>query len=69
MGNKIDYSIYSLYTPHDWIIHFAFGLSIVRILRPLRIIKKLKEMTDDVKRSIGEMVLTIIFMILFSKFK
>lgn len=56
---------------HDFnmaIVYILFGLSTTRILRALRIHKKLILMEDEVRRRLGEMVLTITVMILFSTF-
>ena len=52
----------------DSIIYIIFAISTTRILRPWRIQQMIKELTNEVQRCVGEMALTIILMILFSKY-
>lgn len=49
-------------------LYIAFGLTTTRILRMLRIRRKLQLIDDAVDRCLGQMILTIIVMILFSEF-
>lgn len=48
-------------------IYIIHALKTTVILRPIRIQKKIKEIPNEVQRSIGEMTLTIVLMIIFSK--
>lgn len=52
---------------YDAFVFFLYALTTTRILRALRIHKKLLLIEDEVKRSLGEMLLTLFCMILFSK--
>jgi len=49
-------------------MYIVHALATTVILRPMRIQKKIKEITNEVQRSIGDMALTIVMMILFSKY-
>lgn len=51
----------------DALTYLMFGLNTTRILRALRIHRKLVTLTDEVKRSLGEMILTVFVMLMFSK--
>ena len=52
---------------NDFFTYLLFGLNTTRILRALRIHKKLMHVEDEVQRAIGNMILTILVMLLFGK--
>jgi hypothetical protein len=55
---------------HSWddaFVYILFGLNTTRVLRVLRVHKKLNQFTDEVRRSLGEMILTVLVLLLFSK--
>ena len=51
----------------DFITYLLFGLNTTRILRALRIHKKLMLVEDEVQRVLGNIILTILVMLLFGK--
>lgn len=51
----------------DFFTYLLFGLNTTRILRALRIHKKLMFVEDEVQRALGNMILTILVMILFGR--
>ena len=51
----------------DGLLYFIFGLTTTRVLRALRIRRRLLTIEDAVDRCLGEISLTIVIMILFSK--
>ena len=57
-----------IYTAELGIIYILCGLGTTRVLRALRIRKKLILIEDEVDRCLGELSLTIVVMVLFSKF-
>lgn len=50
---------------HDMFLYFLFGLNTTRILRALRIHKKLMFVEDEVARALGNIILTVVVMLLF----
>lgn len=56
-----------IHTFNDTLLYILFFLNTTRVLRSLRIYKKLNTITDEVQRSLGEMVLTVVVLILFSE--
>jgi len=49
----------------DAFLYFLFGLNTTRILRALRIHKKLMFVEDEVARALGNIILTVVVMLLF----
>ena len=60
-------SYHSIHSFSGGILYILFLLKTTRILRPLRIRRKFKLIEDEVQRSIADMILRILVMILFSK--
>ena len=54
-----------IYTLNDALLYAAYGMYTTRILRALRIRRKLAKIEDVVERFMGELLLSIIVMILF----
>lgn len=66
--NKVKVQQYNdINTVNERMVWIMFGLSTTRILRLLRIRKKVLELKDDVQRQIGDMILSILVLILFSE--
>ena len=51
----------------DMVVYIIYAVATTRILRPWRIQQMIKELTNEVQKCVGEMALTIVLMILFSK--
>ena len=56
-----------IHTFRDAVLYFVFGLTTTRILRSLRIRKHLLNIEDAIDRCLGEISLSIVVMIVFSK--
>jgi hypothetical protein len=57
-----------VFTFSQGLTYLLYGLSTTRVLRALRIHRKLSQLTDEVQRSLGEMIVTVLVLLLFSKF-
>ena len=56
-----------IHTSYDGFLYLMFGLNTTRVLRSLRIHKRLMLSADEVHRSVGTMALSILAMLMFSK--
>ena len=55
-------------TFYEWLMYILFLLKVTRIMRPLRIRRKLQVIEDEVERTMVDMILRILILILFSKY-
>lgn len=50
------------------VLWFIYGLRTLRVLRVLRILRVLKAVENEVQEKVGGIVVTVLVMVLFSKF-
>ena len=65
--NTVPIGYSEIKSTRDGFKYLLFGLNTTRILRALRIHKKLTTIVDEVQRSLGEMILTVCVLMMFSK--
>lgn len=56
-----------IHTASDLLNYLLYGLHSLRILRALRLRKKFMHIVDEVKRTLFNIILTVLVMILFGK--